>query len=1087
MNKRFLVLFLLSFLLPLFAKAQTQTTSVTISVTDAPDGQAWANGSYATTLVVSTLGNSNGVRLPGPTGSLDASGHATFSLTSVNDITYPVGGVWQVSVCPQMGCDVASFGAALSSPQVVGTSASYTITPPSFRIQATQRAGAIAYRDSEVVSSILGAVYFNVTSSQLKVCGALPCSANWMTSSGGPSDWGAVTAGTNSNAGTFTQSGNSWDFSGASSLKIPLAPAATPTSSGQVAYDSTNNRYVLGVNGTTQTLLPNGPNGTVYVDEVIGAGINAAPTAWVSNTAYPLCQVVSNSGNYIAVSADNSTHTPGNNKAFWYPIPNGSRPTQLDCAFYVAQSQVTSTAGVNLVLGAQNYNSCIGMTYPTVSSPGFPGVNILGAGVKNTTITQTCALNSGAGGDGLAVINVPQASIAFALPTLVFRDFTIDIHALAPAGLDLHACQQCVVDHVDYTNPTPGTDHVFEAGTVGGGSTGWVYELEMIGSQTTYNPGVTGHGHGNGAARFTVTVTGGVPSIAVTNGGANYDAGQLSIRLVKAGGLEACSSVGTNTPTIVSGVITAITSTATGCAATGSTFVQVYPGLQVSYSYKFSNMTDTRTVADLVPSIGSVCGMWGSNINNMNSYYKIHPIGTFDGICINGTEKYDSTQIDSVYNHGINIGSTFNEVTLSNTKFEWNNSYYEGSSDYYIQNINNPPSAAQASINIYGDHCGNNPQQDGYAHIVTGAGVVDSGNALPPRLNAYGTTYCNQYQSATQPNFTNLATDIIWGSGKFTSYWDWNLGSGGNTALNFWHSTGNPWSLFYLNNNAATSGANANSPIFGAKGAYWDGSASQSYGWSLQTTFASGTGPLATFKFAKSGTEPAGGHQYTWDAPVILPTGSTAVTQSTSDTSTQVANDAFVSNAIAAALAGISGVSGCTSSCHYVLTQGDAPEVNSTSTTTMTANNVPQVAQFYNAMSRKVGNAIVRVTTAGASGHFDVGIYSVSGTTATLQWHLGSQSTGSAQNISVTPAAFTLAAGTNYLIAWCADNTAATLLGITNSGNAGLVSGGTGTVANTFGTDSTDTCTAGVLPSTLTTTNITNNSAASIPYVYVNN
>lgn len=868
MNKRLLVLFLLSFLVPLFAKAQTQTTSVTISVADTPDGQVWANGSYSTTLVVPTLGNSNGVRLPGPTGALDASGHATFSLTSVNDITYPAGGVWQVTVCPQMGCEVASFGAALSSPQVLGTSQSYTITPPSFRIQATQHAGAIAYRDSEVVSGILGSVYFNVTSSLLKFCAAVPCSANWTASSAAPPDWGTVTPGTNSNAGTFTQNGNSWDFSGASSLKVPTAPAATPTSSGQVAYDSTNNRYVLGVNGTTQTLLPNGPNGTVYVDEVIGAGINATPTAWASSTTYPLCQVVSNSGNYIAVSQNNGATTPGSNKTVWYPIPNGSRPTQLDCAFYVAQSQVTSTAGVNLELGAGTYNSCVGMTYPTVSSPGLPGVNIIGSGVKNTTITQTCALNSGAGGDGLAVINVPQAAIAFALPTLVFRDFAIDIHALAPAGLDLHACQQCIVDHVDYTNPTPGTDHVFEAGTVGGGSTGWAYELEMIGSQTTYNPAVTGFGHGNGAARFTVTVTGGVPSIAVTNGGANYDAGQLTFRLVKAGGLEACSSVGTNTPTVSGGVITAMTSTSTGCAATGSTFVQLYPGLQVSYSYKFSNMTDTRTVADLVPSIGSVCGIWGSNVNNMNSFYKLHPIGTFDGICINGIEKYDSTQIDSVYNHGINIGSTFNEVTLSNTKFEWNNSYYEGSSDYYIQNINNPPSGAQASINIYGDHCGNNPQQDGYAHIVTGGGVVDSGNALPPRLNAYGTTYCNQFQTATQPNFTNAAADVVWSNGKFTNYWDWNLGSGGNTIMTLSNSAGNPWTQLWLNPTAATSGANAAAPIFQMEGQYWDGSVTQPYGPQLKPTFAAGTGPLATFAFGHAGTEPAGGHQWTFDAQV---------------------------------------------------------------------------------------------------------------------------------------------------------------------------------------------------------------------------
>lgn len=841
----------------------------------------------------------------------------------------------------------------------------------------------------------------------------------------------------------------------------------------QAAYNSSN----------TVTSIPTG----VFVDAVAGAGIGAAPTAWVTATTYPLCQVVSHSGNYIAVSANNGSTTPGANKTVWYPIPNGSRPTQFDCAFYIAQSKVTSSIGVNLNLGNATYSSCIGMNYPTVGSPGLPGVNILGGGPGVSVIQQTCTLLSGSGGDGLAMINVPLAGTDFFLPRLIFSGFTLDANGLA-WNFDLAACQQCFIRNIDLLNPAFGSDHAFQAGTIGGAHKGWVFELNLENMSIVYNSNVTGHGHGNGAARFTVTVSGGVPSIAVTNGGLNYDAAQLSVRLVKQGGLEACSSPGTNTPTVSGGVITAISSTATGCAATGSTFVQVFPGLQVSYGAKFSNMTDSDTISNIDTGVGSVCGIYTANVDAFNVYYKLHPQGTFDGVCTNGSETFIGTQIDSVYNHGINIGSQFNQENFYSTGFEWNNTYYEGSSDWYIQNISNPPTGSPAAINIYGEQCGNTPQQDAYAHIVSGAGITDTGSALPPRMVFHGAVmYCNQFTTATQPNFTTTAADVVWSPGKSSSYWDWSLGSGGNTILNLWHSTGNPWSQFYLNNNAATSGANANSPILGAKGAYWDGSVSQSYGWSLQTTFAAGTGPLATFKFVKNGTEPAGGHQYTWDAAAILPNGSTAITQSTGDTSTQVANDAFVSNAVAAALTGISGISGCVSNCHYVLTQGDAPEVNSANTTLMTANNVPQVVQFYNTMSRTVGNANVRVTTTSASGHFDVGLYSVSGTTATLQWHTGSQSTGTAQNIPVTPTPYTLSPGTNYLIAWCADNTTATLLGITNSGNAGQISGGTGTAANTFGTDATDTCTAGVLPSTLTTTNITNSTAASIPYVYVSN
>lgn len=182
---------------------------------------------------------------------------------------------------------------------------------------------------------------------------------------------------------------------------------------------------------------------------------------------------------------------------------------------------------------------------------------------------------------------------------------------------------------------------------------------------------------------------------------------------------------------------------------------------------------------------------------------------------------------------------------------------------------------------------------------------------------------------------------------------------------------------------------------------------------------------------------------------------------------------------------GTSGGAGCTSGCNYVLTQGDAPQVAITASTVMTANNVPQIVQFYNPLSRKLGNVVVRIVNAAASGHFSATVYSVSGTTGTAIWTTGSLSTASAVNLSVTPTPVTLTGGVTYLIAWCADNTTATIASINNgAGTLGLTSGGP---AHTYGTDATDTCTAGVLPSTITTTNITNSASASIPAIYATN
>lgn len=636
---------------------------------------------------------------------------------------------------------------------------------------------------------------------------------------------------------------------------------------------------------------------SIVADAVTGSGISATPTAWVAATTYPLCQVVSNSGNYIAVSTNNSTTTPGTNRTVWYPIPNGSRPTQFDCAFYIAQSLVTSTAGVNLQLGSGVYSSCIGMTYPTVGAPGLPGVNIIGAGPGVSTIKQTCTLLSGSGGDGLAMLNVPVATVSFSLPRLIFRGFTLDANGLA-WNFDLHACQQCFINDIDLLNPAFGSDHAFEAGTIGGTNKGWVFELNMQNVALVYNANVTGHGHGNGAATFTVAVSGGVPTITVTNGGLNYDTAQMDFRLVKTGGLEACSSVGTFTPTVDgSGTITAVTTTSTGCAATGLTFLQLFPGLRVDYGFKFSDMTDSDTISNLDTGVGRKCGIYTANVDAFNVYYKLHPQGTFDGVCTNGSETFIGTQIDSVYNHGINIGSSFNQETFFSSGFEWNGSHYTGSSDWYIQNLSNPPTGSQAAITSFGDSCGNTPLQDGYAHIVSGSGVVDTGSIMPPRMNMYNTMYCNQFTTATQPNATNTAADIIWSNGKFTNIWDWDLGSGGNTTMTL-TGIGNPWVMNWLNPTPATSGANAASPQFSLQGQYWDGTVTQPYGPRMRATFAAGASPLATFRFDHLGTEPGAGHVWTFDAATLLPTGSTAVTQAPGDTSTDIATDGFVANAI---------------------------------------------------------------------------------------------------------------------------------------------------------------------------------------------
>jgi hypothetical protein len=75
---------------------------------------------------------------------------------------------------------------------------------------------------------------------------------------------------------------------------------------------------------------------------------------------------------------------------------------------------------------------------------------------------------------------------------------------------------------------------------------------------------------------------------------------------------------------------------------------------------------------------------------------------------------------------------------------------------------------------------------------------------------------------------------------------------------------------------------------------YWNGSATTPLCANTQLTYASGSNPLATLAFTYSGTLPSAGARYTFDNPVILPTASTAVTQTAGDNTTKIATDAFV-------------------------------------------------------------------------------------------------------------------------------------------------------------------------------------------------
>jgi hypothetical protein len=170
-----------------------------------------------------------------------------------------------------------------------------------------------------------------------------------------------------------------------------------------------------------------------------------------------------------------------------------------------------------------------------------------------------------------------------------------------------------------------------------------------------------------------------------------------------------------------------------------------------------------------------------------------------------------------------------------------------------------------------------------------------------------------------------------------------------------------------------------------------------------------------------------------------------------------------------------------------MLTTADTLATNTVTGGTLGTAERPQVFRFYNALSRKVGNACIDVIVADSGGHVDVGVYSVSGTALTLQWHTGSLSTTNTGNVCATPTAYTMGSGT-YYVAWCMDNTTASLSSFQDDSQWATMAAGTGAVANTAGVNSTDTCSSGVLPNSMTTTNIVNTTSnLSVPVAYMSN
>jgi hypothetical protein len=657
----------------------------------------------------------------------------------------------------------------------------------------------------------------------------------------------------------------------------PVGSAGGGLTGSYPAPQLSSSAVTAGVAG--QTITPAVLNTQIYVAGVNGAGIGVAQSAWSSTTAYPQCSAVSYSGaNYLAVAAATNV-TPGSNKAIWYPVQDANTPTQGDCAFYLAASEVNGSTGAALYLPAGVTLTNIGWLEPTVTVPGNPIVNIYGTGKTSSTLQLNASLIN----LGVAPLQIPNSGVAYAFPTFVWSDFEINANFLANAVVNVYGAQQFQLRNLLLINAADGSDHYIEFGHPGTANHtfAWTYEadLEDI-DMTTY------HGSGNGAL-ITVSVSAGVPTFTVVNGGSGYNPAFLKLILSGLGASAdiPCTSRGTDTFTVASGVITAVSSTATGCAST--VYAAVYGAQNVSYGMRFNDSSDSKLISSITDGgIGNIAAFYMAGASSELTTYKLHPIGTMSGVQDAGNNTFVATQMDSVFRYGFDFEGATNVENVYGTLFEWNIQNEFGATDYHFGTIAASPTNSPYAINIFGDTCGTSAGFNGYNHLLSTAGNIDGGSAaLPSFVHLRETNYCNQTSSnATAPNY--VGQNFSFSNGDYGNVWQFGLGSSGNITNTVTNPFGvgpatGQYSWIFSNPTSSTSSQNFQSPSVESLGTFWNGTASASSNVQQQLKFGSGTNPSETYAFTMGGSVSPGAKSYSFDRPlaanggVTVPSGQT--------------------------------------------------------------------------------------------------------------------------------------------------------------------------------------------------------------------
>jgi hypothetical protein len=582
--------------------------------------------------------------------------------------------------------------------------------------------------------------------------------------------------------------------------------------------------------------------------------------------------------NQIRPGQNGQFMTTNNNQANW---TSAISPFQLD--FYVAGTPSTCAGGTTAldcaVIAAQAYATAnnvqpiihlapgINTTCNTVATSAQHRFSILGNGMVASTIQQICSVST-------PVVSYGCNTGTSDAEAIHLERFRVDANNLAPQGLVFYAQNTSFLEHLNVIGAN-GPNNFVQIGNTScpGGQVGSAFQISL---NDLY---VDGKGTGPSSwATGTVSISGGTPSVSISNGGTYNHQHPPGYLTGYGSGPYPCTTMGSVTVnTAASGshfTVTGVTlSGFSGCTAGVGAYIFIPDMPPAQYGVDFQFFTDSVATMVVTNGVGQTASI--HNENSANTFVEAHPYNSYTGIKDDAGGNWYGVDCDSNQ-----IMFDLNATTRVHgcNAFYNDSSHFPGATLFLLRNLSNGSTIEGTNVITASENA------DYHEFVTTAGGPVDTGQgdwpsnsidlgsptAAPNNIaGRHDRTYnqvddyvgFNQYATALANGlaFSRKWTQSVWnGTAHVEESWSMEplTPASGIPTQDFFHVTppsnevaaspsGNVGWLFDPLFTATVSN-NSDSQLIGIRGSYYDGTAPVTAGWNFQSKFGTGTTPTNT-------------------------------------------------------------------------------------------------------------------------------------------------------------------------------------------------------------------------------------------------